>query len=68
MDTTTDLLTVNEAAAFLRLRPATLRAWILQRKITFIKLGRRAVRFRRADLEALIAGAIVQPEAQLAKH
>jgi excisionase family DNA binding protein len=56
------LLTVPEAAQFLRLQPSTLRAWILQRKIKFVKLGRRAVRFRRADLEALIVGAVVQPE------
>ena len=59
-----ELLTVPEAAQFLRLQPSTLRAWILQRKIKFIKLGRRAVRFRRADLEAMIAGAVVQPEAR----
>jgi excisionase family DNA binding protein len=64
MNTPSDLLTVREAAQFLRLQPSTLRAWILQRKISFVKLGRRAVRFRRADLEALIAGAVVQSEAR----
>ena len=57
-----EILTVPEAAALLRLQPSTLRAWILQRKIKFVKLGRRAVRFRRADLEAMIAVATVQPE------
>ena len=64
MNTVTDLLTVNEAAEFLRLQPSTVRSWILKRRIKFIKLGRRAVRFRRSDLEALIDRAVVQTEAR----
>lgn len=54
----TELLTIPEAAALLRLKPSTLRAWILRRKIAFCKLG-RLVRIRRADVESLIANAIV---------
>jgi excisionase family DNA binding protein len=38
-----NLLNVNEAAHLLGLKPATLRAWILLRKIEFVRVG-RAVR------------------------
>lgn len=54
----TDLLTVAEAAALLRLRPSTVRAWILNRKIPFCKVG-RLVRIRRADIEAFLAASVV---------
>ncbi len=40
---TGNLLNVNEAAQLLGLKPATLRAWILLRKIEFVRVG-RAVR------------------------
>jgi excisionase family DNA binding protein len=53
-----DLLTVTESALFLRLRPSTIRAWILRRRIPYVKLGGR-VCVRRADLEALIAASVV---------
>jgi excisionase family DNA binding protein len=59
-----EFLTVPEAAELLRLRPSTLRSWILNRKIGYIKLGPRAVRFRRSDLEALMTGSSVPAEAQ----
>jgi excisionase family DNA binding protein len=47
------LLTVNEAAARLRLQPTTIRAWILNRKIQYAKIGGR-VFIRSADIDALI--------------
>jgi excisionase family DNA binding protein len=53
-----ELLTVSEAAALLRLRPSTVRAWILQRKMAHVKLGSR-VFIRRSDCEALIAASLV---------
>jgi excisionase family DNA binding protein len=55
------LLTLPEAAALLRLQPSTLRAWVLKRRIVFIKLG-RLVRFRRADLEAMLDDSVVPVE------
>ncbi len=58
----TELLTVAEAASFLRLRPSTIRAWILCRKIPFVKLGGR-VFLRRTDVEALIASSVVPARA-----
>jgi excisionase family DNA binding protein len=47
-----DLLTVEEAAHALTLRPGTVRAWILQRKIPVIRVG-RSVRVRRSLIEDL---------------
>lgn len=49
-----ELLTIPEAAALLRLRPSTLRDWRYQRrKLPFLKFSRR-VFVRRSDVEALI--------------
>jgi excisionase family DNA binding protein len=58
-----DLLTVPEAAALLRLKVSTIRAWICQRRIPYVKLG-RLVRIRRSDLEALIADSVVSAPAE----
>ena len=52
------LLTIAEAASLLRLKPSTMRAWILRRKLAYCKVG-RLVRIRRADVEALIAESVV---------
>jgi excisionase family DNA binding protein len=53
------LLRVHEAAALLGLKPATVRAWLLQRKLPCIRLSARAVRLRRADVEAIISQGFV---------
>jgi excisionase family DNA binding protein len=58
-----NLLTVNETAAALRLQSSTIRAWILQRKIPFVRLGRR-VFVRQADCEKLITDNLVTPVSQ----
>ncbi len=57
-----ELLTVPEAAALLRLKPSTIRAWVCQRKIPFVKLG-RLVRIKRSDAEALIQASIIDSQA-----
>ena len=57
----TDLLTISEASEMLRLRPSTLRAWILRRRIPYVKFSRR-VFLRRADVEALISSSIIPAE------
>ena len=54
-----DLLTVRETAAVLRLSTSTIRSWILQRRIPFVKFYNKAIRFRRKDIDALIAASIV---------
>lgn len=46
-----NLLTIEEAAEYLRLKPKTIRNWIGLRKIPFRKIG-RYIRFDRKSLEA----------------
>lgn len=58
MPDSTPLLTLPEASSLLRLKTSTLRAWLLRRKIPYVKVG-RLVRLRRADVEALIAASLV---------
>jgi excisionase family DNA binding protein len=45
--------TVRETAAELGLSPATLRVWIRQRRISYVRLG-RAVRIPAAEIRRLI--------------
>jgi excisionase family DNA binding protein len=52
------LLTLPEASGLLRLKTSTLRAWVLRRKIPYVKVG-RLVRVRRSDIEVLIAASLV---------
>jgi excisionase family DNA binding protein len=59
-----ELLTIAEASAMLRLKPSTLRAWILHRKIAHVKLGGGRVFLRKTDLEKLIAESLVLPKAR----
>ena len=52
------LLTLTEAAGLLRLKVSTLRAWVLRRRIPYVKVG-RLVRIRRCDVEFLLAASLV---------
>lgn len=47
-----EYLTDEEAADLLGLEPKTIRVWRKTRGLPFIRLSSRAVRIRRADLEA----------------
>ncbi len=58
-----DLLDVNEAAKVLHISPYTLRGWVSQRCITYVKLGRR-VFFRLADLDKKINVSLVEEMAK----
>ncbi len=49
------LLRVEEAADFLNVRPSTIRAWLLKRKLPKVHVGERCVRIPREALEKLIA-------------
>jgi excisionase family DNA binding protein len=53
-----ELLTVPEAGSYLRLKPSTMRAWVLKRRINHVKLGGR-VFLRRCDLESLVIASLV---------
>ncbi len=54
-----DLLTELQVAQILNLKPGTLSVWRCTRRVDlpFVKLG-RAVRYRRADVEAFIASGV----------
>jgi excisionase family DNA binding protein len=49
------LLRVEEAAEFLNVKPSTIRAWLLRRKLPFVRVGARAVRIKLEALEGLIS-------------
>jgi|HubBroStandDraft_4_1064222.scaffolds.fasta_scaffold2590056_2 excisionase family DNA binding protein len=63
MNVNCDLLTVPEAAAALRLKTSTMRAWILQRRIQYAKLGGK-VTLRRTDVEDFIRKGLVPAKEQ----
>jgi len=50
----TALLNVDQAAAFLNLSPNTIRKYVLQRLIPFVKIG-AAVRFEQSAIDQFIA-------------
>jgi excisionase family DNA binding protein len=60
---TTDLFSVNEAAVFLHLRPSTLRSWILHRRISYLKLGRK-VFLRKLDLQKVLDESLVPAQSE----
>ena len=49
-----DFFKVNEFADAGGFRPSTVRAWILHRKITVVRLGGRAIRIPKSELDRLI--------------
>ena len=52
-----ELMDEREVAAFCKLAVPTLRNWRSKgENLRFVKLGKRCVRYRRADVEAFIAG------------
>jgi len=48
------LLTCSQLAARLNVRPATIRAWTSRRRIPFVRIGSRMVRYRESDCRALV--------------
>jgi excisionase family DNA binding protein len=63
---TSDLLDVEEAAAFLHVKVATVRSWVLKSALSYVKLGRR-VFLRRQDLQAFIDRSVVPANGQAKK-
>jgi excisionase family DNA binding protein len=54
-----ELLNLREGAKELKLSIHTLRAWTYQKKIPFVRLGRRVL-LRRQDLEELVKKNVVE--------
>lgn len=55
-----ELLNVHEAAAYLRIKPWTLRHWISDRKIDFVKYGNGLVRIRRSVLDRYLGSCTIK--------
>ena len=49
-----DFVTVKEAAELLKLSPVTIKRWLKEGKLPYYHVGSRAVRIRKADLDAII--------------
>ncbi len=48
------LLRVSEAAELLAVRESTIRAWLLHRKLSKVRVGARAVRIPATEVERII--------------
>ena len=53
------LLTVREVAQYLNLRESTIRAWLLRRRVAYVRVGKRAVRIFASEVDRVIAEGIV---------
>jgi excisionase family DNA binding protein len=60
---TKKLLTIPEAAEALRLKPSTLRAWLLRRRISSYRVG-RLVRISSEEIEKLLRDSQVPAKGQ----
>jgi excisionase family DNA binding protein len=54
------LLNVSEVSELTGISVGTLYHWVSERRIPFVRLSARCVRFRRTDLEAWVAGLVEQ--------
>lgn len=48
------LMPVKEAAERLALSPFTVRAWVLERRIDFVRVGRKSIRIEESTIEDLV--------------
>jgi excisionase family DNA binding protein len=49
-----DLLTVEQAASRLGLKVPTIRAWMLHRKLAYVRVGQRATRIPSSEIDRII--------------
>jgi excisionase family DNA binding protein len=64
MSDSAELLRVDDFAARLNIKPSTVRAWILRRRITKVRLGSRAVRIPASEVSRLISEGLIPARAQ----
>jgi excisionase family DNA binding protein len=50
-----ELLTVPEVAERLKLKESTIRAWLLRRRLSRVRVGARAVRIPATEIDRIIA-------------
>lgn len=58
-----ELLRVSEFAESGNIRESTVRAWLLRGKISYVRLGGRAIRIPKAELDRLVDEGTVQARA-----
>jgi len=56
------LLTKKDVLEMLGIKQSTLYTWVHQKKIPFVKLGRRTLRFREGDILEWIADKAIRPQ------
>ena len=59
-----ELLTVMQAAELLGIRPSTLRHWICEKKIEFVKYGNGLVRLKRSVLDRFVSSCTIKTKAR----
>jgi len=62
------LMTLAQAAEVTGLSIGTWRAWILQRRVTFVKMGRRSIRIPESVVEEMIARGTVSATKSTETH
>jgi excisionase family DNA binding protein len=60
-DSLSPILGNDVAAAYIGCTPSTLRSWVAERRVPFIRVG-RLVRLRRSDLDDFLESNLVRPE------
>lgn len=56
------LLNTRELAALIGFSEGTLRHWVSESRLPFLRLSARCVRFRLSDIQEWLAGKVVGPE------
>lgn len=56
------LVTVNQAATMLGLRPGTIRAWYYQRRLSRVRVGKRAIRIPLLEVQRILREGITSTE------
>jgi excisionase family DNA binding protein len=64
----TVMLRVEQAAERLGIQPATIRSWILSRRIGYVRIGRRAVRIPESEIIRIIQAGTVEPKSSASKR
>lgn len=54
------LLTYSALSTYLKIKPGTLRKWVMEEKLPFLKIGGKAVRFRKSDIDLWLESQNVQ--------
>jgi excisionase family DNA binding protein len=59
------LLRVGEAAKLLNVQTSTIRAWVLRRKLPYVRIGTRAIRIPLDAVESIIRGGTIPARHEL---